>query len=467
MHSAFLAGLLLATEGLAVPALDSRIALVLEADAALKADPVWPGFRLIDQPLAVELSGARSVLVAHPNAPKEFSRLRSHAVPVAIRDGMLPDFKFGWDVDYRVGGISAFAFRWSSTLAGVEDLDTLVHERFHVFQKTAFQRSGSAGSYPEAGPDNLALAALEQRALSKALTATSVSDRLAAGRMFVAIRRIRNDRWGRAIRSIEDWEEQSEGTAEYVTKVLLARPAFRRGEGIGGAAPIIARLEGMPGPTGLGKSRAYGVGAALGFLLDRECVTGWHDSVTAGNPIAELAARAFAVAPSETVAVAAAAKSEFGYAELLESARTALRREAGMLDRLLAQYQGDPGIELRVTTPSVSHSARYSAVGRSYPLPDGSTFRPATAELVIQEPGFSLTVRERPMTFVVDGGGYRFKISSDTRVTLDGRDIGLAAARLKFTRLHMSATGFELTIDLPGLLNVDAAAAAIEWPARR
>lgn len=464
MRPVIFAGLLLASAAQsATSGADQRIALVLAADASLRADPVWPGFGLTDQPLALELDGKHSVLIGHPAPPPGFKREPGPGVAVATGGGALPDFKFEWDTDYPIGGAHAFAYRFRQDGDVPEDLDTLVHERFHVFQKTGFQTELQSYEYPDAGPDNLALAGLEQRALAKALAAGTPADRAAAGRMFVAIRRIRNDRWGLAIRRIEDWEEQSEGTAEYVTKMLFARPSFQRSGRAAGAEAIAVRLDRMPGPTDLGKHRSYGVGAAIGMLLDREGVTGWQASMAAGNPPAELAARAFPVLPAETDSFLRVARIAFGYTELLKEATVTFRQLTATRDRIVAQYQADPGIEFRLTVPTAGYSARFAAIGPAYALPDGARLQPAVRELVIDEPGFSLTVRERPVASVPNGGGYRFKIPPDTRLIEDGHPAAFSRGTHEFKTLAMNATGFEFSTSVAGSLVVTDRSASVTW----
>jgi hypothetical protein len=177
-------------------------------------------------------------------------------------------------------------------------------------------------------PEQAALALLEQRILAAALRANGADERLA--RQLVAVRQLRLPNAGAA--RAEYAQEQRDGTAEYVAyrfasaaglaqlqswpERLLAGYAGERAPEPGdGAAPIGDFLR---------DERPALMGAALGLLLDAAAIP-WRSEMAQARTQFDILAAAFPAPEGQREALAAQAKANFGYDELVARAEAARR----------------------------------------------------------------------------------------------------------------------------------------------
>lgn len=166
-----------------------------------------------------------------------------------------------------------------------------IHEMFHRYQYAAFRGERQPQDF-EAYPltaENLALAALEDRALVEAVSATDGSVREEAGRRFAAIRitRLKADRRI----ALDNDQERSEGTARYLEQRLAEADVRFRTYMSDHTAALWPDPFWPPG--GSVKSyysfgRFYATGAAILRLLDLLEVEGVQAAVEAGQSPAEV-----------------------------------------------------------------------------------------------------------------------------------------------------------------------------------
>jgi hypothetical protein len=175
-------------------------------------------------------------------------------------------------------------------------IETLYHEGFHAHQMEHF--SPIPDARPAMGPrldavrlqgatpaEYEALAEAERKALSAALAAPGEDSLRAVLRGYLSTR-ARRMALAPEVQRVERWEEQNEGTAQYVGQLCAASAV---GAGREHARARVRMRLSQPSPAlhygRPSKWRAYGVGAALALLLDDLGARDWQRAVTAGTAL--------------------------------------------------------------------------------------------------------------------------------------------------------------------------------------
>jgi hypothetical protein len=231
-------------------------AVVAEADRLAERD-LWPGFDPRAIPVAIH-DGERTLLFRHPSPPAGFQR-------VAGRDGV-------WEYSGRYPGVTANSSAEiggvvTATLmpatGGVSLLDRaglLIHEAFHVFQRThdvaAPANEVELFTYPADDAELLALRRLEGEALRRALAARPDEQAACWARTAMHVRGERFARLPAGAAGYERGTEGYEGLASYVERRATARADGDLVPGAGFAPDAL-------------RQRGYATGAALARLLDR------------------------------------------------------------------------------------------------------------------------------------------------------------------------------------------------------
>lgn len=419
------------------------VALLLNADQSNRRDPVWPGYDVFGQPVLIYEAGVRSFLIAHPNPPAGYEPLFSGPRPVFVKQGPVPGLSFTFKFHFPVNGVDSFAYRYKPDANPAQVVQTLVHERFHVFQQTGFKSPDYAGRDSEPDGEDLALAALEQKALKSALAAEGTE---AAGRyvrQFAAAREARYARYPDCRRP-ENMEERFEGTARYVEQALPFRPEVSPVPG-GMQAALSRGLDLFPEVDTMEKFRYYDTGAAQGLLLDRAGRGDWKALVSAGASPYEVTLQVFPL--PDPAAALAEAKREHGYDALL---RTGLQKVSAFQTAktaAISSYESLPGEEW--TLPS-SGRMSFSSSSPDYALDDARTLLPAMHMVDVRMDGYVLNVTERPA--IIGGGAVSFHAAAE--VALDGKPFTLADGAYRFQTLSVTEPGLEIAVSLPGTLTV-------------
>ena len=207
--------------------------------------------------------------------------------------------------------------------AGLRWSVLFVHELFHRYQFAAFR--GVRGpqnleGYPLTA-ENLALAALEDRALTKAISTTDEDLRATAARHFAAVRitRLTADQRIR----LDNDQERFEGTARYLEHRLASVDAPFRSV-VGDYATSLFTDPNLP--TGLtvkdyySFSRFYASGAAILRLLDLLGVTGVEVAIEAGQSPAEVLVEHLAIADADLEQLVADARRAYDPHDALAAA---------------------------------------------------------------------------------------------------------------------------------------------------
>lgn len=420
-----------------------RVTLLLNADESNRRDPVWPGYDVFGQPVLLYEAGVRSFLIAHPNPPAGYAPLLSSTRQVFVKPGPVPGLNFSFEFHFPVNGADSFAYRYDPEDKPSQDIHTVVHERFHVFQRTGFKpgRYGKRASEPDG--EDLAMAALEHKLLKSALFAKGPAAARAVGQ-FIAVREARYVRFPDA-RFAETYEERSEGTARYVEQALMLRDAVAPRPG-GQAALLSWYLDSFPDIDGMVKSRYYATGAAQGLLLDRAGRDDWKQLVAAGASPYDVTRRVFPL--TDPGAALALAKSEQGYDALLAIGLQKAAAFQTAKAAAIAAYGALPGPEWSLPA---GQGAGYSASSPSYKLSETETLLPKMFMVDVSGEGYSFNVTNRPA--ILADNTVRFHAAA-AAVTLNGRPLVLADGVYSFESLSVSEAGLQVSVSRPGTLTV-------------
>ena len=264
---------------------------VLAHETALSR--LWPGYWPEGQAFILHDPAVGAVFAAgaSPQGP-------------SFRPGPLAGADAVFQLDYPSGAPNTVAYR----VAGPEsDLETLFHEQFHDFQRSAFRwRGPGAGEYVDPGliPDKPQFTAdveVERRVLADALLAGDDRSRVQLVRTWLTLRRERLAALDDAIAVIEAEREWTEGTAFYVGLQASALvhgkdPHAVRDRLIG---ELRGNLAARPGGfiSNWFRWRAYGVGGAQAWLLDALGPPDWRQRIEAGQRLDWLLEQAVGRAP--------------------------------------------------------------------------------------------------------------------------------------------------------------------------
>ncbi|HEX6693804.1 MAG TPA: hypothetical protein VF035_03775, partial [Longimicrobiales bacterium] len=230
-------------------------AVVARADQ-LAARPLWPGFEPGDIPVAV-YDGNRTLLFRHPSPPEGFKALPDHA-GILVYEGRHPAVTANSSA--AIGGMStATLMPGSKASSVVSRAGVLIHEKFHVFQRS-HHPGWSANevelfTYPVDRADLLALREMETEALRRALEGGDAKRTGCWARAAADLRRERFALIPAGAVAYERGTELNEGLATYVER--LATGKWNDASLRSGFPPDAVR------------QKAYETGAAMGRLLDR------------------------------------------------------------------------------------------------------------------------------------------------------------------------------------------------------
>lgn len=219
----------------------------------------WPGFEGSTVPLVI-FDGERTWLLRHPDPPPDFRRHPGRA-DLWVLEGRHPAAT--GNTTAELGGFrTAVVLVDSDRRRPAELARTLVHEAFHVHQDRSHPEwtpnEVELFTYPVQDPEALRLRRLETTALRRALRSEPPDSvrRLCWARGWHHIRSERLARLPEGSAAYERGAEVREGLARYVEATAA-----------GERDPPALPAEGYP-PEAV-RSRAYEVGHALAWLLDR------------------------------------------------------------------------------------------------------------------------------------------------------------------------------------------------------
>ena len=442
-----------------VEAVGPRVTLLLNAELSNRRAPVWPGYSIFAQPVLLYEAGVRSFLIAHPNPPAGYNAVLSSPQMVFEKQSPIPDLNFPFQFHRQVNKIDTFAYRYPSGDKPDRDVSIIIHERFHVYQEKGFAPFTHNQRTSEPDAEDLALAALEQKALKSALQTADPAGSSRYARQFLAVRAERYARQPDSCDTEID-EERSEGMAEYIEQTLMGRPDVAPRPG--GVIPLInGMLDQFPQIDDMAKHRYYATGMAQGLLLDRAEGDAWKERVAAGASLRDMLALAYPESPAEGGSLLSQAKAEHGYTELLRTGTQVAGDFQSLKARAISEYENSPGIEWKVPVPwDKEINFGYSGSNPEFRLNDMETLMPHLRILDVTGRVFTLHFENRP---AVLGSGVRFHAAASATLLLDGAVLPLSDGSYPFNTLSLNEASLNLSIAKPGTLTITGRKAVISY----
>lgn len=254
MRTAALSPLLLLASSLTA---QQPVAAVVHAFDRMAAESLWPGFTPATTPLAI-YDGTRTWLIRHPAPPPPFAPTTATGLPdTRAMDGRFGEVNANTHVD--IAGVPTATLIWPGRPVTPARLAaTLLHESFHVYQARAhpgwYGNEATFFTYPVADSTAQRLQRLETEAFRRALLPHGALACWASRAM--ALREERAARIGADAIAYERGNDLNEGLATWI-------------EWRGWRGPLDSLIPAAGfGPDGV-RRRAYAVGPAQAFLLDR------------------------------------------------------------------------------------------------------------------------------------------------------------------------------------------------------
>lgn len=255
---------------------------------------LWPGFWPAEQAFVLYRRDGECVMYSPLETPAGFDAVeeaqrqlwRGHCTGSAFKAPIL--------LAGEVGGVEAVGVLVEALRIGVPEF--LLHEAFHAFQRTRFERRDSAGpdlnafDFP-ADEDWMRWKLREALLLMEAVAKEEPPARHALIHLVLALRESRLQAMPAAAGELEDHYMRWEGTASYVERRL-------RGEVASADTARALAVEVMKGAISFApwefllRVQSYYTGAAAGLLLDELGFADWQQRVMSGEPLYGLLAEA-------------------------------------------------------------------------------------------------------------------------------------------------------------------------------
>ncbi|HEX9946019.1 MAG TPA: hypothetical protein VGA98_00605 [Allosphingosinicella sp.] len=426
---------------------------------------LWPGYWPPEQAFILYRPGEGALLIAGQAGPGTFAPLAAAALPKALRGrawfhpGDLTGMGRPFVLDYPIGGgrtaVLVLADQKADALSGL-----IFHEQFHDYQGSAFKgRRGSQFVAPKAVADRVAFAAAaetERRVLAAALEAKPGRTRHRLLHQYLALRRERESGLAANVLAVERQFEMFEGTAKFIDRAAAAfAPGAEKSLTALVAEVLREDLNAMTQPylTAWFRTRGYGVGAALTYLLRELDPKGWRTAIEGGVALDErLAALTRFDTVRDSAALATSARATFGYAATHAAfeprIRAAEKKEIKSAEefhalgvhRVVLEWRppaknGGKGVEMGFST----------GPGGMVLLGEAHLVLPDPEMLNMTFPSVSVTVKGLP--FMSEGNGTRrYTILLPSAPKVNGRS-GLAAGDHALDRLTVTAGGLEMRVD--------------------
>lgn len=410
-------------------------------NAALPASArAWPGYDFLGKPFLAVLKDGSAVLVGHTSPPPNFRPVnyKGRLVYVAANG---PDIGFSFKLDYDFAGQKITAVQSDSNSNASNLVRLAIHERFHDYQRGSSFKTHT-GSYRVEEGEDLALAALENRALSDWLK-TGAPD---AMRDFAAVRMRRRALFPGT--AAENGEENLEGTARYVDQEAysaMESPATSR-DGLVNALELPLKIDSLE------KWRLYPVGAVLGRFLQQQTPGAWQADVAAGRGLSELVLNRLALGQTEADSRLIRLTSGSDYARLLAEGRLSVAAEQKRRQDALQRFNAQPGRRILL---KASRAQGYFSSDGWLSFPDGSMLFDPVSKYIgagFELKGIMLLSTNTSLEFFLPPGG---------RMEIDGAAWTPGMGPRSFSRILVTGTGVKIESG-PGTLGDGGPALVID-----
>jgi hypothetical protein len=481
-------------------------------------NPIWPGWDASSTPLLFYLPGEQDVLINHPHPPEGFVPYEGpvgvQGWRILVKNGATIVEWDGQNTSMDVGGIRTLVvadtlsnlrnqisalleearpaaekvqgLRFSAlTVNPYDELATIAHEAFHVFQDRQAPDKGANEMllfyYPVLSVQNNVGFALEGSALAEALRAADAAAFRRAAVRWLAVRKDRRSSLPPNAVEYEDGTEFKEGLAKYTEyrlfQVLEGRspgPVISWAQGFAGFADLAPQREKLiqamswnmsgevnvnndPYGTAPLRFRLYYSGMAIGVLLDR-LDPGWKTRIFSPDAsLTSLAQEALKPSPAELDQALKEARGATAYPTLVQDKTRLAQEGKAHAEAMLKDIEEGPGVGLIVDYSQLSSpkpGMSFTPFGITVVDKERTIFTQIPVSVVFGQDGE--LAQKLPAPLLRDTGRrlVRFRLPpAATRAEVE-KALGSAVAS--------GGSVTNLALDLPGA-TVKAAKAQIKW----
>lgn len=423
----------------------ARLALDALGPAARAAARAWPGYDVLRKPLLVTFADGTALLVGHPAPPPDFRRITRRGTTAHVAEGR-PPLNASFRLDYEFAGERVTAVREEPGDTPGQLILLAVHEMFHDDQK-AFWTMPRGGMYEVEDGEDVALAALENRALASWLDTRDERDL----RDFAALRLRRRALFPGT--QAEILQENLEGPADYVEEA--AQRAFEGPEAA--RAPLLKKLRAPLHAKDMPKLRLYGVGAALGLALESWTPGTWQSAVRTGWPMSQMVLGRLALGQDEAEERAARLASGPEYESLLAAGRRDVEDRGRRREEHRTRFKSRPGRRIVLSDRNLRGGFRDD--GDWFEYPDTSRLHEHVLEWSGEGKAGSFRLSDMPVLEWCRGGDriIEFFAGPKAEILVDGRPWKPARAAREFRSLLILSRGVDLKLDGGRIESLDGA----------
>lgn len=343
-----------------------------------KGKTVWPGFDFHLRPLALFDRNRIAFLINHPRPPRGFVKLAEAPplpvnAPIYVRHGGSPEFEQASSLGITLNGVQTTLlpypfFFYDGSVTARDFVSGLfahyVQTGFQPYAAYATRSEASFNAYPIDNVPNMAMADLENKMLAVALQAESMDLAKRNALWFLAMRRERQEKLGKAHATYEDQAEAIEGSTRFAELMFAAaganqyqplRSPHLKVSGYVREAESIRQISGLLhqplDPNSVRRDRFSLTGSAMALLLDRFEAGNWRQQLTSrGERLSDLLARSIAYADSQRGPLLAEARRVYAYERTLED----FEQTVGRMPTSLKTFNASTGTRVTVTLPPVA-----------------------------------------------------------------------------------------------------------------
>lgn len=397
-----------------------------------QTDRIWPGYDLSKLPIVIWFDTGHifAINLKSDNPIWQKTELSDEASFITFAE------KDKWGVtkvpmhpDFNVDGQKVFVFKMSlNTNPQFLPFLILTHERFHLFQFSAFDMSEETkeGYLDHFNYDNLALMQMEDMILMDYVSEQNPEIKLEKLKNFQAIHHERESIMQPSSIKWEDHQQRMEGLAEYVAIKALreanAAPRFHTQLYLYYA--LKGELENDLLCKAVIKQRHYGVGAILGTALDFLKAPQWKENVQKGTALDELLAKQLNMSSEDIHARLISLKAAYNFGHIRENIAKNTGAYKDEIDQLMQQHSEQEGIAMVVFSPPDSSIIGGGNNKELYFLADGSTLAVEdTSTATSDDQQWRLEVKHMPQLINNKEGGREFKVEPNLELMLDGKPV--------------------------------------------
>jgi hypothetical protein len=436
---------------------------------------IWPTYWPEDQAFIIQIRDQGALLISSASIapPTGFEVLSAASIPPELRgraffhSGSLEGTTAPFITDFPLGNGRTAMFANAGSSAE-QTLLLLIHEQFHAYQRTAFRSNGTGSQFinPLAIRDRTRFAAgadIERRVLRAAIASSSPEERTGLLRQYFALRRAREATVPAAVVGVEEGFERSEGTAKYVDRVAHAvllehSPALPSLLMENFDQDLTSDQSGFNGAfaTTWFRSRSYGTGAALCYLLSLYDPQNWRSKIEQGAKLDVLLESFVGKTPAtEAALLASQARAKFGYEARRRQLAPIIRAQEATEIKSVAEFMALAPfrmvLELKVPVVNGKRAAATGLKARGLvQLSPSEMAVPQAISYSLTMPGVLLAVRERPI--LLGGDDLDPDLDRSTVLLAAAPRIGgrvLTPGQYHLDTLIVSAEGYDLKIDGP------------------